>query len=98
MGDRIEARADHLIECAGVVEPTWRYLSLRLTIDGQMVIFIHRVSRFRHWTAAQSRCGRRPRGGANVPDPHLANVGVHLPLTYVSLPPRGAPIDQRGAG
>ena len=54
MGDRIEARADHVIECAGVV-PTWRYFSRTLIIDGPMVIFIPRVPRFRHWT--QHRAG-----------------------------------------
>jgi hypothetical protein len=48
MGDRIEARADHLIECAGVVDPAWRYFSRTLMIDGPMVIFIPRVPGFRH--------------------------------------------------
>jgi hypothetical protein len=55
MGDRIEARADHLTGCAGLIEPTWRYFSLRLMINGPMVIFIPRVPRFRHWT--QHRAG-----------------------------------------
>src|SRR6185436_1263586 len=69
MGDRIEARADHLIECAGVVEPTWRYFSLRLMIDGPMVIFIPRVPGFRHWTADTEPVWGAPAGGRSVPDP-----------------------------